>query len=252
MIHSLNAEEKRAGSSTSLPSSYPPSTLHTDEEPSSTSSAPSKIIDHENNLHAWLTVAGSSLVYFASYGLINSFGFFQTYYETNLLVGVPASTVSFVGTLQLTLMNLLAAPAGSLFDCFGLKVLRLHSCVVIRNLTCTGFVHIFWNQLRRRPSMPFLCPIRVAMADFPRPRRFPRHRHLLRRTAGTGRRRSAFCAQTRPCAGYSGCGGECGRCMFPCYLCKAGGGRGGGVCVGVEGGCGDCGVSTILTWKLGM
>jgi hypothetical protein len=124
MFHSLDAEEKRVGSSTSLPSSCSPSTLRIDEESSDTSNAPEKFVDHESNFCAWLTVVGSSLVYFASFGIINSFGFFQAYYETNLLVGVPASTISFVGTVQLTLMNLLAAPAGSLFDCYGLKVLH--------------------------------------------------------------------------------------------------------------------------------
>lgn len=76
----------------------------------------------EGGPRAWLTVIGSSLVYFATFGIINSFGFFQSYYATNSLHGVPASTISFVGTLQITLMNVLAAPAGALFDCHGLNV----------------------------------------------------------------------------------------------------------------------------------
>lgn len=76
----------------------------------------------EGGLRAWLTVAGSALVYFATFGIINSFGFFQEYYERTLLRGTPASTISFVGTLQITLMNVLAAPVGALFDCYGLRV----------------------------------------------------------------------------------------------------------------------------------
>ncbi|KAH7119734.1 major facilitator superfamily domain-containing protein [Dendryphion nanum] len=72
---------------------------------------------------AWLTVIGSSLVYFSTFGIINSFGFFQEYYKNHNLASTPASTISFIGTLQITLMNLLAAPAGSLFDCYGLKVI---------------------------------------------------------------------------------------------------------------------------------
>jgi hypothetical protein len=75
----------------------------------------------EGGRQAWLTVLGSSLVYFASFGIISSFGFFQSYYE-DTLVDVPTTTISFVGTLQLTLVNLLAAPAGSLYDRYGLKV----------------------------------------------------------------------------------------------------------------------------------
>lgn len=79
----------------------------------------------EGGLHAWLTVIGSSLVYFATFGIVNSFGFFQDYYRAHFIVSVPPSTISFVGTIQITLMNLLAAPAGSLFDCYGLKVCSL-------------------------------------------------------------------------------------------------------------------------------
>ncbi|KAJ4291656.1 hypothetical protein N0V90_009551 [Kalmusia sp. IMI 367209] len=76
----------------------------------------------EGGVHAWLTVVGSTLIYFASFGIINSFGFFQNYYEHNFLLGVPASTISFVGTVQIMLGNVLAAPAGALFDCYGLKI----------------------------------------------------------------------------------------------------------------------------------
>lgn len=79
-------------------------------------------VPSEGDLEAWLTVVGSSLVYFATLGLTNSFGFFQNYYEHTFLQGVPASTISFIGTLQITLANILAAPAGALFDCYGLRV----------------------------------------------------------------------------------------------------------------------------------
>jgi len=122
MFHQSDSEEKRASSDQSLPELSLPNTLHKDEECSSTISAAEKDTNCEDNLQAWLTVIGSSLVYFASFGIINSFGFFQAYYEEKLLIGVPASTISFVGTIQLTLVNLLAAPAGSLFDCYGFKV----------------------------------------------------------------------------------------------------------------------------------
>src|SRR5215470_8436762 len=81
------------------------------------------VVENEGEvMHAWFTLIGSSLVYFATFGIVNSFGFFQNYYKDHFLIAVPASTVSFVGTLQMTLMNMLAAPAGSIFDCYGLKV----------------------------------------------------------------------------------------------------------------------------------
>lgn len=93
-----------------------------DIENSTTSSLKGSVKEREGGLQAWLTVLGSCLVYFATFGIINSFGFFQTLYTKEYLPETPSSTIAFIGTIQMLLMNLLAAPAGSLFDCFGLKV----------------------------------------------------------------------------------------------------------------------------------
>jgi hypothetical protein len=136
MPHQLHPEKKRTISNKSLLELSILTTLPKDEECSSTSSAAEKDTNSEGSLHAWLTVIGSSLIYFASFGVINSFGFFQAYYEKNLLIGVPASTISFVGTIQLTLMNLLAAPAGSLFDCYGFKVCHYSSRLMHKPKQC--------------------------------------------------------------------------------------------------------------------
>lgn len=76
----------------------------------------------EGDTEAWLTVAGSTLVYFASFGFINSFGFFQDYYQLHFLSHYAPSTVAFIGTLQITLLYLIGPVAGALFDVFGLKV----------------------------------------------------------------------------------------------------------------------------------
>ncbi|KAK0653681.1 Aspyridones efflux protein apdF [Lasiodiplodia hormozganensis] len=75
----------------------------------------------EDNVRAWLTVLGSSLVYFASFGVTNSFGFFQDYYQTHYLPEYPPSTIAFIGTLQISLMYVVAPIAGALSDIFGLK-----------------------------------------------------------------------------------------------------------------------------------
>jgi hypothetical protein len=78
--------------------------------------------EKEGGVKGWLTVLGSCLVYFSTFGIINSFGVFQELYKNTYLTDTPASTISFIGTIQILLMNLLAAPAGSLFDYYGLKV----------------------------------------------------------------------------------------------------------------------------------
>ncbi|OJD29981.1 uncharacterized protein BKCO1_680003 [Diplodia corticola] len=75
----------------------------------------------EDNVRAWLTVLGSALVYFASFGFTNSFGFFQDYYQTDYLPEQPPSTIAFIGTLQISLMYVIAPVAGALSDIYGLK-----------------------------------------------------------------------------------------------------------------------------------
>ena len=78
--------------------------------------------DKEGGVESWLTVAGSALVYFASYGFNNSFGFFQNYYQLHLLSHYAPSKIAFIGTLQITLMYIMGPLAGALFDALGLKV----------------------------------------------------------------------------------------------------------------------------------
>ncbi|GME32616.1 Mfs general substrate transporter [Neofusicoccum parvum] len=77
--------------------------------------------DAEGGLQSWLTVAGSALVYFASFGYMNSFGFFQDYYQHGYLENYAPSSIAFIGTLQLGLMNLVGPVAGVLFDAYGLN-----------------------------------------------------------------------------------------------------------------------------------
>jgi MCP family monocarboxylic acid transporter-like MFS transporter 10 len=71
---------------------------------------------------AWLTVVGSFLVYYSSFGLLNSFGFFQDYYQKDYLNTASPSTIAFIGTLQLALMNVLSTVAGGICDAHGVKV----------------------------------------------------------------------------------------------------------------------------------
>ncbi|KAF2009488.1 MFS general substrate transporter [Aaosphaeria arxii CBS 175.79] len=103
------------------------------EDEGDASSLETDIPKTDRDLKPLLTVLGSCLVYFSAFGIINSFGFFQEYYQSTGLTDTPASTISFIGTLQITLMNVLAAPAGSLFDCYGLKNLY-----ILSGLGCAG------------------------------------------------------------------------------------------------------------------
>jgi MCP family monocarboxylic acid transporter-like MFS transporter 10 len=89
---------------------------------SDTESCEPKSHEREGGSAAWLTVTGSVLIYYSSFGLMNSFGFFQAYYTQDFLKDTPASTIAFCGTIQMFLMNLLAAVSGALCDRYGVTV----------------------------------------------------------------------------------------------------------------------------------
>ncbi|KAF1958827.1 MFS general substrate transporter [Byssothecium circinans] len=83
----------------------------------------------EGGTDAWLTVVGSFLIYYSSYGVLNSFGFFQDYYENDLLKSTSTSpaTISFIGTLQIATMNAVGSISGALCDAYGIKYLYIFS-----------------------------------------------------------------------------------------------------------------------------
>lgn len=50
---------------------------------------------------AWLTVAGAFCALLCTFGQLNSFGTFQSWYAENQLSHLPPSTISWIGALQL-------------------------------------------------------------------------------------------------------------------------------------------------------
>ena len=69
---------------------------------------------------AWMQVFASFLINMNVYGLVNAFGDFQHFYETDLLASYSSSTISWIGTVQGSLTLFIGALAGPIFDkgCF--------------------------------------------------------------------------------------------------------------------------------------
>lgn len=65
---------------------------------------------------AWLQVLGSWVTLVATWGLVNTFGVFQAYYETTLLTSSSSSSISWIGSLQACLLQLVGVVAGPLYD----------------------------------------------------------------------------------------------------------------------------------------
>ncbi|EME85210.1 uncharacterized protein MYCFIDRAFT_65738 [Pseudocercospora fijiensis CIRAD86] len=67
-------------------------------------------------LRAWLQVLGAFILFFNTWGLVNSFGVFQTFYTTNLLRDVSESDISWIGSIQAFLLLIVGVVTGPLFD----------------------------------------------------------------------------------------------------------------------------------------
>lgn len=69
----------------------------------------------DGGLKAWTAVAAGHLVIMNTWGYINSFGVFQTYYANELALGPPA-TISWIGSIQVFLLFFIGTFTGRITD----------------------------------------------------------------------------------------------------------------------------------------
>lgn len=106
-----------------------PTTLQTEQAALSTSPAPTQPIATpaapaaggipDGGLRAWLQVLGAWVIMVETFGLVNTFGVYQTFYETDLLVGKKGGSaieIAWVGSLQVALLLIGGVVAGPLYD----------------------------------------------------------------------------------------------------------------------------------------
>jgi len=74
------------------------------------------IFQPDGGSRAWMQVFGSFLINIANWGLINSFGVFQTYYATELLRNHSQADIAWIGTVQGALLLIVGVIAGPVFD----------------------------------------------------------------------------------------------------------------------------------------
>lgn len=65
---------------------------------------------------AWLQVLGSFLINVNNWGLVNSFGVYQTFYQVEYLQGHLPSSIAWIDTVQETLLLVVGVVSGPLFD----------------------------------------------------------------------------------------------------------------------------------------
>ncbi|EMC93054.1 hypothetical protein BAUCODRAFT_272483 [Baudoinia panamericana UAMH 10762] len=81
-------------------------------------------------LVAWLQVLGSFFIYWNSWGIVNTFGVYQTYYETGLLASSSPSDIAWVGSIQAFLLMIGGAIAGPVYDAGYIRSLLLGGSIL--------------------------------------------------------------------------------------------------------------------------
>ena len=70
----------------------------------------------DGGVYGWLTVFGACLVFLNTWGLVQAFGAYQSYYTTGILSNENASTISWIGTTQSFLLVFTGVITGPIFD----------------------------------------------------------------------------------------------------------------------------------------
>ncbi|KAL0946436.1 hypothetical protein HGRIS_012659 [Hohenbuehelia grisea] len=85
----------------------------------------------DGGLRAWTVVLGSALCTFSTFGYVNAWGVFQSYYEQEVLVDLSPSTIAWIGSVQYSLVFLPGLVFGRLFDLGYFKVPFFIASVVL-------------------------------------------------------------------------------------------------------------------------
>ncbi|KAK4502262.1 hypothetical protein PRZ48_005687 [Zasmidium cellare] len=102
----------------------------------------------DGGLMCWLQIAGSFGLWANTWGVVNSYGVFQTYYEVTNLSGKSPSQLSWIGSLQGFLLVFVGVLSGPLFDAGYYRALILvGNFMVVFGFMMTSLCHQYWEAI---------------------------------------------------------------------------------------------------------
>lgn len=105
---------------------------------------------------AWLQVLGVFMIFFNSWGILNTFGVYQTYYESGQLFTESSSNISWIGSIQAYLVLLGGLIAGPFYDKGYIKtLLTLGGFGVVFGHMMLSLVHTYWQALLAQGFVSF-------------------------------------------------------------------------------------------------
>ncbi|KAH6650553.1 major facilitator superfamily domain-containing protein [Chaetomium tenue] len=142
----------------------------------------------DGGLTAWLQVVGSAAILVNTWGVINTFGVFQAYYEADLLRDHSSSDISWIGSTQASLLFLVGVVAGPLYDAGYFRHLLLVGLfLIVLGQFMTSLCTAYWQVMLAQGvamgigmGLTFL-PSAAIMGQY-----FSRHRALALGIASAG------------------------------------------------------------------
>ena len=111
--------------------------------------SPSKPTPPPNGgLNAWLQVLGGFMLFFNTWGILNTFGAYQTYYESAQLFKASSSDISWIGAIQCFMLLFTGVFSGPIFDRGYLRLLLvIGSFFIVFGHVMLSLCHKFWEVL---------------------------------------------------------------------------------------------------------
>ncbi|KAJ5964101.1 uncharacterized protein N7479_003977 [Penicillium vulpinum] len=102
----------------------------------------------DTGLQTWLQALGSFFLFFNSWGIINTWGAYQTYYERELLSGTSSSTIAWIGSLQSFLLMMVGVITGPMFDAGYFRPLIIFATFLMPfGLMMTSLATQYWQLI---------------------------------------------------------------------------------------------------------
>jgi len=102
----------------------------------------------DGGLRAWLQVVGGWCIAFNTWGVLNTFGIFQTYYESGVLFTETSSSIAWIGSIQALCIVSLGLVSGPLYDRgYLLALLLVGSFMIVFSFMMLSISTTFWEAL---------------------------------------------------------------------------------------------------------
>ncbi|CEH12521.1 Monocarboxylate transporter [Ceraceosorus bombacis] len=102
----------------------------------------------DGGLLAWTQVVGAFFLFVNSWGIANTYGVYQTYYEQTLFSDHSSEQIAWIGSLQSFLLLIVSALAGPLFDKgYFRSLVTLGSLLVVFGMMMTSLCTAYWQAI---------------------------------------------------------------------------------------------------------